>query len=622
MSVLLQLMKLMIPGLDQIHPPSEDSSQSRAQITFCRVLQGLVKLSYGVDTRRLGHDLVQALTMVVGKIAKLEDPRWTIWSAGHYLMGDEGEQSIAKCLPKFLEHAQAEVRLAAATQLALLRPNNGQTWLESTITPFLGKPFAVQTSLVFLASLAREQPSLTTPILTTLFATAHQASSANLLSNATALVGRNSGTDSEALLMSRLPCLLADHLKRGLNIQDFPCSLFAVEQANIKEFLKSQERSVVPVVLLHDPTQACLSSLAKMFSLTPKELVARNLRSLALHFTPGVVALANDLELPERDQMVRLANLVKQHLGHDFNTSVATYYHATLENAFCTAYDPKHLSNTFGFDHLPEITKPCQIITLNASMPKALIQFYEKNILGESDRSLWSEISKKWPDKLMQLLSLLTSAFNERGLSIPSRLRGIHSLWIFLDELGDHLEEPELQTILPALALMPSSSLLHLLHSSQDHLLLRAGLVTLQKLIVIITPISATGLHPVIYSITYCLVALSSQPELMPLTLEILNFLFVRHGFRFGSVLQHLEDFPSTPSFSDLQAAINKERVGKPSLAAVMERFLEVAATTEPAFLLSPLRRLRKMLHIELAGQTLNLDMLRRLFACLLKVVI
>ena len=198
-------MKLMIPGLDQIHPPSEDSSQSRAQITFCRVLQGLVKLSYGVDTRRLGHDLVQALTMVVGKIAKLEDPRWTIWSAGHYLMGDEGEQSIAKCLPKFLEHAQAEVRLAAATQLALLRPNNGQTWLESTITPFLGKPFAVQTSLVFLASLAREQPSLTTPILTTLFVTAHQASSANLLSNATALVGRNSGTDSEALLYSRLP---------------------------------------------------------------------------------------------------------------------------------------------------------------------------------------------------------------------------------------------------------------------------------------------------------------------------------------------------------------------------------------------------------------------------------
>ena len=136
------------------------------------------------------------------------------------------------------------------------------------------------------------------------------------------------------------------------------------------------------------------------------------------------------LELPERDQMARLANLIKQHLGHDFNTSVATYYHATLENAFSTAYDPKHLSNTFGFDHLPEITKPCQIITLNASMPKALIQFYEKNILGESDRSLWSEISKTWPDKLMQMLSLVTSAFNDRGLSIPSRLRGIHSLWI------------------------------------------------------------------------------------------------------------------------------------------------------------------------------------------------
>ena len=98
-------------------------------------------------------------------------------------------------------------------------------------------------------------------------------------------------------------------------------------------------------------------------------------------------------------------------------------------------------------------------------------------------------------------------------------------------------------------------------------------------------------------------------------------FLFVINGFRFGDIMQQLEDFPSTEAFSHLQAAIGRERRGQVELAAALERFLDVAATTEPAFLLLPLRAMLTRLHTKLMDQPLDSELLRRLFATLMKVM-
>ena len=170
-------MEILVPRLDQL----PHSRESRPHLTFCRVLQGIVKLSYGMDTRRLGHAPAQALVMVVGAIARLETPTWAVWSAGQYLTAVDGEQSIAECLPRFLQHRSAEVRLCAATQLTHLKPANGCLWLESSLKPCLQKAGdgeaekgakrqkKMPTSLALLASLSLEQPSLVTPLLTAMF---------------------------------------------------------------------------------------------------------------------------------------------------------------------------------------------------------------------------------------------------------------------------------------------------------------------------------------------------------------------------------------------------------------------------------------------------------------------
>ena len=615
-----------MPRLDQL-PPTEEL---RSRKTFCRVLQGIVTLGYHVDPRRLGSVLAKALVMVVGAIARLEAPAssWPMWSAGQYLpgAGEEREQPLAKCLPGFLQHRSAEVRLTAATQLTYLKPGNGLVWLESSLRPCLRKSFALPTSLALLASLSLEHPSLTTPLLIVMFDVARQAQDSTLLlEKAIALVARNCGSDPESLLLSRLSCLLASHLDSGQGIHQFPCSHFCFEQSKIQDFLKAQEKSVVPVTLQHEPTKERLNSLATFLNRTPAELLKVNMSGLALHFIPGVVASDFGIELPNLENMKALANLVEDQLGNvAFQTAVEKQYVATLENAFSTAYDPNHLSETFGFDHVPETAKPCVTPALNASIPKALIQFCHNHFLGEGQRSLWSQCANDVPDKFVKMLSSVSSAFNDQGLSTPARLRAIHCLWLFLDELGDHLGEPELQPLLPALVLLPCSSLLHLLHSTMDQSLLRAGLGTLHKLlsIVTLTPEAATLLYPVIFSVNYCLTALISRNDnLLDEALVILNLLFVRNGFRFPKIMEQLEDFPSTEAFSHLQTAIDRVRKGPVELTKAIKRFLEVAATTEVVFLLLPLRAMLTRLKTELAGQTLDSKLIRRLFSTLMQVL-
>ena len=379
----------------------------------------------------------------------------------------------------------------------------------------------------------------------------------------------------------------------------------------------------MPLTLIHEPTKDRLNSIATLLTRPLPELLKVNMTGLALHFIPGIVATDAGLQLPGLEKMLALANMVEDIMGSvALNTAVAKHYLATLENVLSTAYDPDHLAETFGFDHIPELAKPCEPPSLNASIPKAMVQFYNRTFLQEDEVSLWSKCAKERPDLFMKLLSTVSSAFNDKDLTTPARLRVIHSLWLFLDELSDHLEESDLEPLLPALVLMPSSSLLHLLHSSMDQSLLRAGLKTLHKLVSIVTPVSAEALRPVIFSINYCIVALISGHEnLSPLAMDILTLLFVNNGFRFGPVMQQLEDFPSTEAFSRLQAAIARERKGKVGLSSALEGFLEVAATTEPPFLLLPLRAMLTRLQTELVGQAPDSKLLRRIFATLMQVL-
>ena len=613
-------MEILAPRLDQL----PISCESRSHLTFCRVLQGIVKLSFSTDPRRLGHAPAQALVLVVGEIAMLNAPTWAMWSAGEYLTGVEGERLIAECLPGFLQHRSAQVRLCAATRLTHLKPANGSVWLESCLRPYLQKSQKkMPTSLALIASLSVEQSSLVTPLLTAMFDVARQAQDSTLLSRATNLVARNRGTDPQALLLSRLPCLLASHLQSGEELQQFPCSHFGFDQSKIQEFLQSQEKTVVPVTLRYEPTKDRLNSIATLLDRTPVELLKVNMGGLALHFIPGVVATDVGIQLPGLEKMLALANLVEEQMDSvTFNRAVEKQYLTTLEHVFNTAYDPNHLSDTFGFDHIPELEQSCETPCLDASIPKAMVQFYHRTLLVEGEVSLWSKCAKGAPDLFMKMLSAVSSAFNDQGLSTPARLRAIHSLWLFLDELTDHLGEAELRPLLPALALVPSSSLLHLLHASMNQSLLRAGLKTLHKLVSIVTPVDAAALHPVIFSVNYCIVALISGHEnLAPQAMDILNFLFVSNGFRFGPVMQQLEDFPSTEAFSQLQAAIGRERKGKVGLNSSLEGFLEVAAITEPPFLLVPLRAMLVRLQIELVDQAPDSNLLRRLFATLLQVI-
>ena len=105
---LFKVMEMLAPRLDKL----PHSRESRPHLTFCRVLQGIVTLSYSMDPRRLGLAPAQALVTVVGTIAMLDNaPTWAIWSAGEYLTGVKGEQLIADCLPRFL---QADRRRALA----------------------------------------------------------------------------------------------------------------------------------------------------------------------------------------------------------------------------------------------------------------------------------------------------------------------------------------------------------------------------------------------------------------------------------------------------------------------------------------------------------------------------
>ena len=77
----------------------------------------------------------------------------------------------------------------------------------------------------------------------------------------------------------------------------------------------------------------------------------------------------------------------------------------------------------------------------------------------------------------------------------------------------------------------------------------------------------------------------------------------------------------ATEAFSHLQAAIDRVRKGPVELTKAIKRFLEVAATTEVVFLLLPLRAMLTRLKTELAGQTLDSKLLRRLFSTLMQVL-
>ena len=565
---------------------------------------------------------------MLGRLARLE-ATWATWTAHNLTavkdteldIDTDQEQPLARALPRFLASPPALLRLTAASQLLQLAPSPLLPWLHAALLPAL--THSLPSSLALLSSLSLPLPSLTTPLLSSLLTVSREAGDTSLLPRAVALVAANRQTSPHSLLQAALPSLLYSHLSQGLPPDSFPRHLLG--PSDLPTFLTSQEE-LVPLVLLQEPSQARLAWLGAQLQLEPREVLKVHLSGLARLSVPGLAAESAGLRLEGgvlghlgREDMCRLANLLEEGLPEHFQKLVAKTFVATMQHSLSHVHDPLHLQATFGLESAPDLVPPSPP-ALPASVPAAMAALFSKTY-GPGD--LWQIHALHTPEAVVRVCVALSSALTHPALSlVTERLRALHSLFLWLDSIAPSLPDPALLPLLPVLCLQPAVCLLHLLHSTRHGHVLRAGLVTLQKLVAIMTPVCSSALQPVLFSLTYCLVDLVRRlPAISSLALDSLHLLFLRNGFRFTATLSLLEDFPATEQFSSLQAAVARERPAGLGVAGRMANFLEVAATTEHSFLAIPLASLLGHLQEDYTDQKVEQDLLRRLLACLLQVV-
>ena len=617
--VLFRLLLVLAPALHRLEA-------ERPRKTYTRIIRGIVKLNHSQAMARLGSSLSVALLKVLGKLALL-DASWAVWPEHNMVSVRDStmdqdtdlDQPLGKSLPRFLAAPSVLQRLSAARELMLLHPYPLLPWLHSTVLPALtcSLPTSLSSSLALLSSLTLPKSALATPLLCCLLQVASQAHHSTLLPRALQLVATNRATELSHLLLASLPSLLASHLSSGLTIETFPHHL--LDLPSLPQFLASQEHQVLPILLLQDPTQPRLASLAKLLRRSPQDLVKANLATLARLFLPGMAARDQGLRLEGGEDMNRLGELVEGLLPDVFCKKVGRTFLSTVQHCLGQVHDPQHLAATFSLPQAPDLVPPPPPV-LGAKMPLALLQLYDQHFCEEGS-SLWQHHATNSPEDVARVVVHLSSALTHPDLGLlPERLRALHCLWLWLEQLEPSFRAPALLPLLPLLAHCTISSLLHLLHSDSQEDLLKAGLVTLHKLTTLLTPVCSSSLHPCLFSIYYCLLGLSSRhPLLSTLACDILDFLFVTHGFRFPSHLRLLEDPPPLAATATLRTALARERPASPAVASAMENWLEVARTTPPAFLATPLEALLARLQ-ELTDQQVDPDLLRRLLAALLEI--
>jgi hypothetical protein len=344
---------------------------------------------------------------------------------------------------------------------------------------------------------------------------------------------------------------------------------------------------------------------------------------LARLFLPGMaVADRGDVKLQDGGRMCKLGDLVEGTFSEDFPRRVGRVFLASLQVALAQVHDPAHLQRSFCLPGPADLVPPGPP-ALPAAVPAAMAELFEQ----EGSGSLWPLMAQQRPEAVVGTAVTLASALTDPALALEGdRLRALHSLWLWLDMLETQRtawRDEAMAPLLPALALCPATALLHLLHAATGHNLLRAGLLTLQRLLHAVTPVRAAVLRPVLFSINYCLVTLATeQPDLAALAISIIDYLFIKNGFRFPDTLEQLEDYPPGPPWAGLQAALAAARPAQGGgLGAAVGRWLAVAEAVQPAFLRGPVRALLGSLRAQLAGQEIEPGQLRRLFASLLPVV-
>jgi len=605
---LSQLLCLLVPPFHQL---GDQSSRG----VFLKILQGLVSQNYNCVLGRLGPDIMVELVRTVAELGRV-GASWAVWSHHNKVstmdcptldMDTDEEQLVARSLPRFLAAKPAVIRLTAAHKLLQLATSSKLSLLKTILFPAVEASFHPATDTVdtrqslsgsasaLLVSLTTLSPGLGRAVVSCLISLhSTQNMETNLLVRSVRRVAANMQLDHKIFLEQVLGGLLLDHFEDGGKLANFPKSLLGYGDDQLDLFVREHEGVVVPLALLHSPTDSCLAQLADMLAKQPTDILKHNFDKLAQLFLPGMAAKEFKLDLVGDRKMSSLADFIHgKYPGDSFLSLVFKNFPSTMQQLFQNVNDPGALMRTFQISKVEKVSSnPPQ---LNAEFPIKvgdLLQVYDENI--------WQSLAKNRPDSIVKMAVTLTSnLFSSTAKVTTDQLRSLHSLHLWLECVGPSVTD-EMLPILPFLAQYISKSLLSLVipQAKSDLSLTKSSLIVLRKLVNIIIPIQSSSLLTVLCSVNYCLVSLmileTCPEDILTIAKDILEELFVENGFRFTSVLSEFEDYPDLPVFSVLQANLNKEDRNKSnSLSDHISRFMNIVSTTDFVFLELPLKTLK-----------------------------
>ena len=385
-------------------------------------------------------------------------------------------------------------------------------------------------------------------------------------------------------LPALLPAAMAEFLRQGGTLETFPrAPLLGFGEDELGAFMAEYEQLLVPLLLLHSPTEHCLVGIGRQLGRTGHKILEKNINQLATFVLPGLACQQYNLEIQDKENIIALADFIatklggKESSGKMFESFCKRFGDIVLQ-IFLNVNHPAELKKAFG---LTKVLKfPSDPPELSVGVPGRAV-----GLLGEE---VWVEVGRNKPHHLVRLAVGLSKAGRDP-------LRSLHSLHLWLECLGPAL--PHLQHLNPFLATFLTRSLLSLVSPGQPQLA-QACITVLDQLVRLLVPVNSSSLCPILPAINYGVVSLLLQPDCSDVSARLgrglLQFLVLQHGDQFPAELAKLEDFPAGADWAELQEGLASYRPPDfSSLARRVERFLALSRATEPALLAGPLQSLQ-----------------------------
>lgn len=506
-----------------------------------KILSALVKSNLASKNARLDSVIINAICDVMDEMARCgAEASWAVWPLHNQLApqlaSDADEELVYQSLPAFLGSPYANIRIKVVELVALIVQKSKVKYrvFDNLILPMLNDTNALSVSYCLLAALGHHESSLTTVLLSKLMLIqANNTSAADDAKMTRAVEMIIKGKDNEDALKSSLAYCVDQFLRDGNSIVKYPKFLYGygTDKAQFKKFIVDEEKIVVPLMLLHNPTEDCLTKLAKLLDKSPEQVIKANFALLSRYFLPGMAAKEFKTETADSKKGQVLADFVHNFCGrNNFVEWIFKHFKSTISQIFLAVNDPKHLISTFEIKTSSEKV-PRWPAEIDHSFPQKILALLEKTV----EEPIWIKVTEADSDCVVKIIVAIASKLSNSS-SVKENLRTLHSLSLWLESFSPSYKD-DLQLLIPFMTRTLVSKLLNLIYFDEmktESILQEAVLVFLSVVVKFVVLNDVGSMKTVLISLTDALADLvtSSRAKLSTLALQLLNFIFIQHRSR------------------------------------------------------------------------------------------